>query len=61
MESNPPTLPPKERADFFERWLSNARDFSRQIELRLGSQIDLDALLAADREELEQRADFILG
>jgi len=61
MESNIPTLTPKERAEYFERWLANAWDFSHQIELRLGSQIDVDALLAADREELEQRADFILG
>jgi hypothetical protein len=55
MEIAIPTLIPKERAEYFERWLANAQEFSRRIELRLGSQIDVDTLLAADREELEQR------
>lgn len=55
------TFDPKERAEYFARWLANARDFSCQIELRLGAPIDLDAILAVDRDELEQRADFILG
>lgn len=55
MEIAIPTLIPKERAEYFERWLTNAQEFSRRIEQRLGSQIDVDAILAADREELEQR------
>ncbi len=59
MESTIPALTPKERAEYFEHWLAYARDFSRQIKLRLGSQIEVDAVLAADREDLEQRADFI--
>jgi len=59
MESNIPTLTPKERAEYFERWLANARDLSRQIELRLGAPIDVDAILAADHKELEQRVDLI--
>jgi hypothetical protein len=45
----------------FKRWLANARDFSYQIELRLGVPIEVDAILAADREELERGADFIWG
>jgi hypothetical protein len=55
MESNDPTITSKERAEFYERWLNNAREFSRKIELRLGHPIALDAILAADREELEKR------
>lgn len=58
MESNTPNLNPKERAEYFKRWLANARDLSRQIELRLGAPIDVDAILAVDREELEQRTTF---
>lgn len=59
MESNTPNLNPKERVEYFKRWLANARDLSRQIELRLGAPVDVDAILAADREELEQRTTFI--
>jgi hypothetical protein len=55
MESNDPTFAPKERTQFFEHWLANARDFSRQIELRPGAPIGVDAILAADREKLEKR------
>lgn len=55
MDSNTPTLNPKERTGYFKRWLANAWDLSRQIELRLGAPIDVDAILVADREELEKR------
>lgn len=54
MKNEIPAIP-KDRAEYFKRWLANARDLSRQIELRLGGPIDVDAILAADRQELEQR------
>jgi hypothetical protein len=58
MESEIPVTP-KDRAEYFKRWLASARDLSRQIELRIGAPIDIDAILATDRQELEQRVDII--
>ncbi len=47
-------LKSENRAADIQKWLAETRSFSRKIEKRQG-QIDVDALLAANRDDLEQR------
>jgi len=47
-------LKSENRAAEVQKWLADTRALSKQIEKRQG-QIDVDALLAADRDDLEQR------
>ena len=43
------------RANDIQGWLTQARALASQIETRRGRPVDVDAILAADREDLENR------
>jgi prevent-host-death family protein len=43
------------RASDIQTWLTQARALSSQIETRRGGAVDVDAILSADREDLENR------
>jgi prevent-host-death family protein len=43
------------RASDIQGWLTQARALASQIESRRGGAVDVDAILSADREDLENR------
>ena len=43
------------RATDIQKWLTSAHALSTMIEKRRGQPVDVDAILAADRDDLEQR------
>jgi prevent-host-death family protein len=43
------------RASDIQVWLTQARALASQIESRRGQPVDVDAILSADREDLENR------
>lgn len=43
------------RASDIQAWLTQARALASQIENRRGQPVDVDAILSADREDLENR------
>ncbi|MDX9866210.1 MAG: type II toxin-antitoxin system prevent-host-death family antitoxin [Anaerolineaceae bacterium] len=47
-------LKSENRATDIQKWLADTRALSRQIEKRQG-EVDVDTILAADRDDLEQR------
>lgn len=55
MEDYEQLLKGENRATDIQKWLADTRALSGQIEKRRGQQVDVDAILAADRDDLEQR------
>ncbi len=55
MEDYEQLLKGENRATDIQKWLADTRALSSQIEKRRGQQVDVDAILAADRDDLEQR------
>ena len=55
MEDYEQLLKSENRATDIQKWLADTRALSSQIEKRRGQQVDVDAILAADRDDLEQR------
>ena len=49
-------LKSENRATDIHKWLADAHALSTMIEKRHGHLIDIDAILAADRDDLEQRS-----
>jgi hypothetical protein len=45
----------KNRANNIRAWLKQAHALASQIEKRRGKPVDVDAILSADREDLESR------
>ena len=43
------------RATDVQKWLADTRALSNDIEKRRGQPVDVDAILSADRDDLEQR------
>jgi prevent-host-death family protein len=43
------------RATDIQKWLADTRALSNKIEKRRGQPVDVDAILSADRDDLEQR------
>jgi prevent-host-death family protein len=43
------------RATDIQKWLADTRALSSKIEKRRGQPVDVDTILAADRDDLEQR------
>lgn len=43
------------RATNIKKWLAETRTFSRKIEKRRGAPVDVDAILAAARDDLEEK------
>lgn len=55
MEDYEQLLRNENRANDIQGWLTQARTLASQIESRRGQPVDVDALLSADREDLEKR------
>ena len=55
MEDYEQLLRGENRATDIQKWLADTRALSSQIEKRRGQQVDVDAILAAERDDLEQR------
>ena len=48
-------LKSENRATDIQKWLADTRALSNDIEKRRGQPVDVDAILAADHDDLEQR------
>jgi prevent-host-death family protein len=53
MEDYEQLLRSENRANDIQGWLTQARALASQIETRRGQPVDVDAILSADREDLE--------
>lgn len=55
MEDYERLLRSENRGNDIQQWLAQARALSRQIEARRKQAVDVDAILSADRDDLEGR------
>ena len=55
MEDYEQLLKGENRTTDIQKWLADTRALSSQIEKRRGQPLDVDAILTADRDDLEQR------
>ena len=55
MEDYERLLTSESRATNITKWLAETRTFSRKIEKRRGRPVDVDAILAAARDDLEEK------
>jgi prevent-host-death family protein len=55
MEDYEQLLKNEKRGTDIQKWLVDTRALSRKIEERRGQQVDVDAVLSANRDDLEQR------